>query len=1045
MPSGSLRDVVREISLNGLFATTLNILKYWKISQKEGDDAREAIRRARELFDVNYYLEHYKDVCSLGADPFEHFMNVGWHEGRNPSAEFTTVFYLERYPDVRASGINPFLHWINHRNAGGRADMSLPEIQGFSDSEISSIERAFDRKYYAEASPGLRDETVDPFLHYMLHGWREGRDPCADFSTALYLSRFPDIAAAGINPFVHWILVGRDEGRLGTPFEALDHSTTQDQMARIREAFDTAYYREQYEDLREAAVDLFKHYMSHGWREGRDPCADFSTNLYLNRYPDVAKAKLNPFAHWILAGRAEARLGLPFPDVRESTTQSQMELIQETFDPEYYRKRCEDLCGRRSDPFKHYMTQGWRQGHDPCAGFSTSFYLDRYPEVKEEGLNPFAYWVLEGRPAGRMGLPAAMMTLDAFEAESGRDFSYDGLPDDARGQFPYGFPAAKIKAPILIHARTGDEKISARVRQALAITDGDVHVVVPLSFPDRPLSDREGRVSERRYADGKLRATIVEVLSACPNGYVGFWGADAVPTLIAWPLLSGTIQVEKGASYVGAAIANPDGYLLRSDFGDGLQTIPEPYAAGRYSRNADLFRLRPGSTMEASLGVGNRDALLAAIRGGGDAEENTLQGIFNQLSVPERSDGSSGILVQGCAIAEIDMEPSYDPGRAGDRQNGEKADTCEAVLFVDSVPPAPDRDAGSVMAANFIDMFLERGAKVFFYCTDFREQTNPYTLALAAHGVTCFSMPEFRSYQDVCTVIAEKPLAPILVFLTRVHSGGRFFEATRQALPKARIVFNTVDLHGLREIREAKLSGSASELFRARSTYTRELSLIQQSDATILVSEAEIAELEPTRGYANLWLVPLITEFRPPATPFTERRDIMFVGGFNHYPNIDAVEYIAQDLWPAIRERDADLRLKVVGPDFPDRLRPTLPEGIEVLGFVPDLSEELERVRLTIAPLRYGAGTKGKIGTSLSHGVPCVTSPLGAEGMGLSDGENVLIADEPTAFANAVVRLYTDEKLWTRLSIAGYRFSEERYSRPVVASKINALLDELSK
>jgi glycosyltransferase involved in cell wall biosynthesis len=173
---------------------------------------------------------------------------------------------------------------------------------------------------------------------------------------------------------------------------------------------------------------------------------------------------------------------------------------------------------------------------------------------------------------------------------------------------------------------------------------------------------------------------------------------------------------------------------------------------------------------------------------------------------------------------------------------------------------------------------------------------------------------------------------------------------------------------------------------------------------------------------------------------FEERADILFVGGFRHEPNVDAVLFFVREVFPQVRARLGDVRFKIVGSHAPAEVRGLDAEGVEVVGYVPDLAPIFNRCRLSIAPLRYGAGIKGKVVMSMSFGVPCVTSPIAAEGMGLRDGEEVLIADGPQPLAGAVARLYTDGVLWSRLSAASLAFVERSYGREAARRRVREIL-----
>jgi glycosyltransferase involved in cell wall biosynthesis len=162
---------------------------------------------------------------------------------------------------------------------------------------------------------------------------------------------------------------------------------------------------------------------------------------------------------------------------------------------------------------------------------------------------------------------------------------------------------------------------------------------------------------------------------------------------------------------------------------------------------------------------------------------------------------------------------------------------------------------------------------------------------------------------------------------------------------------------------------------------------------------------------------------------YAQRKDLVFVGGFHHPPNTDAVRWFGEQVFPLIRQRLPEVRFHCIGSDPPETIvalgRQT---GIEIHGHVPDLSPYMDEVRIAIAPLRFGAGVKGKVNLSMAHGQPVVATSCAVEGMHLRDGMDVLVADDASAFADAVVRLYRDEALWNRLATNGMENVRQHFS-----------------
>ena len=180
---------------------------------------------------------------------------------------------------------------------------------------------------------------------------------------------------------------------------------------------------------------------------------------------------------------------------------------------------------------------------------------------------------------------------------------------------------------------------------------------------------------------------------------------------------------------------------------------------------------------------------------------------------------------------------------------------------------------------------------------------------------------------------------------------------------------------------------------------------------------------------ADVRVVPLIRDVRSRARPGFEARDgIAFVGGFQHQPNIDAVTHFLDEVWPMVLARLPNLTLYVIGSHMPLQLSSRLDSNVEWIGYVPELEPWLDRVLATVAPLRYGAGAKGKVVSSLINGVPCVASTIAAEGMNIAAGDGILIAENSRAFVDRIADITTDAGLWQSTSRQGFDTVARLYS-----------------
>ena len=200
---------------------------------------------------------------------------------------------------------------------------------------------------------------------------------------------------------------------------------------------------------------------------------------------------------------------------------------------------------------------------------------------------------------------------------------------------------------------------------------------------------------------------------------------------------------------------------------------------------------------------------------------------------------------------------------------------------------------------------------------------------------------------------------------------------------------------------------------------------------------------------AKVFVLSNIHEVHGSAKGFAQRRDLYFVGGYQHPPNIDAVEWFVNDIWPLIHARLPGVSFHVVGSKAPDSLRAMALEhadqGVRFHGFVEDLDPSWTDCRLSVAPLRYGAGVKGKVNQSMSHGQPVVATPVAMEGLHAEHGRDALIADQAESFASAVVQLYNDEALWERLSEHGLANVAAHFSLDAARTAIDDMFAQLGQ
>jgi hypothetical protein len=174
-----------------------------------------------------------------------------------------------------------------------------------------------------------------------------------------------------------------------------------------------------------------------------------------------------------------------------------------------------------------------------------------------------------------------------------------------------------------------------------------------------------------------------------------------------------------------------------------------------------------------------------------------------------------------------------------------------------------------------------------------------------------------------------------------------------------------------------------------------------------------------------------------------ERKDIVFIGGYRHSPNIDAVRFFVTEIMPLLRKRLPGIRFYAAGSNPTAEVQSLASEDVVIAGYIEDLDTLLDRMRVSVAPLRYGAGIKGKIASAMSVGLPVVATSIAIEGIPLTDGENVVVADAADHFASSIARVYEDESVWNTLSRNGIAFADNAWGPEAAWKNLSDILARL--
>jgi len=341
------------------------------------------------------------------------------------------------------------------------------------------------------------------------------------------------------------------------------------------------------------------------------------------------------------------------------------------------------------------------------------------------------------------------------------------------------------------------------------------------------------------------------------------------------------------------------------------------------------------------------------------------------------------------------------------------------ILYIDNYVPEPDKDSGSLRTFNMLGILSYMKNKVTFW-HDNQKHTQPYVTELQQKGIEVMdNTNNFDRFLD------ERKNVYDVAILTRPYIAVKYIDKIKTKMPNCKIIFDTMDLHYLRLERRAAVL-EKKQAAQAILMKKLEFSLIKKSSITILTSPAEYEILNREDELSTFAILPNIhAESENHVEPFEKRSDIMFVGGFLHEPNVDAVKYFIKEILPNIKQKISNVKLFVVGSNPTEEIKQLSSDHVIVTGFVKDLQPFYDKCRVMVAPLRYGAGIKGKVTQSLTKGMPLITTSIGGEGMNLIDGEHCMISETPKEFAQKTIQVYNDEKLWSKLSKNGMIVAQE--------------------
>ena len=353
------------------------------------------------------------------------------------------------------------------------------------------------------------------------------------------------------------------------------------------------------------------------------------------------------------------------------------------------------------------------------------------------------------------------------------------------------------------------------------------------------------------------------------------------------------------------------------------------------------------------------------------------------------------------------------------------------ALFLDHDTPRPDRDAGSHAALVEMDLVQQLGYKITLLPANLA-WLGSYTEELQRKGVEVIHAPFVLSLRQF---MEDRGGEFDLIYITRYTIAQGSLPLVKEWAPQAKVLFCNADLHYLRQLRAAlaeALDGDARDraLEAVKAVKQRELDVMRQVDLTLSYSDVERAVIEAeTLGEAPTAACPWVVEGPDQPAPLEGRSGVAFLGSYTHPPNRDAVDHFLATIWPQVHSEHPNLHFHIYGSGLSRELAAAwqATPGVQVEGWIADLGELYDSHRLLVAPLRSGAGIKGKVMAAAAHGLPQVLSPLAAESTGLRHGQEVLIATSPAQWLDAINQLCGKPEAWRSMSSAAHAFAREHY------------------
>lgn len=769
--------------------------------------------------------------------------------------------------------------------------------------------------------------------------------------------------------------------------------------------FDDSYYLRTYQDVRKADIDSLKHYIKFGWKEGRNPSENFDTNNYLEKYPELRDKNICPLIHKINKEIKDKRIEKRklFKNIIINLLKLKKQLNKYNFNRLMYHLKKGNFSFINEKIFFYTNTEIKKMEVELI-----SENIDNIYEILEfkEHTNPlvsivipvynqfdFTYKCLKSILENTPNIDYEIIIADDVSSDETINISnHIKNIKIIRNEKNLGFllncnNAVKFARGKYIHLLNNDTQVQKEWLSSL----------IKLIESDEKI----GMVGSKLvYPDGRQQEAGGIIWNDASGWNFGRLDDPSKPEY----------NYVKEVDYIsGASI------MLSKKLWNDIGGFDERYVPA-YFEDSDLaFEIR---------------------KHGYKVMFQPKSVVVHFEGISHGTDTGTGIKAYQVKNREKFIEKWQNELETNHFQNAEnvflardRSRNKKHILIIDHYVPHFDQDAGSRTMWQYLFMLKEMDFNITFIGDNFYKH-EPYSTILENAGIEILYGPYYYNNFDSWLHMNGKFFD--FVYLLRPHISIKYIDKIKQ-FTDSKIFYNGTDFHFLRMEREYLISKDKGLLNEINRIKIDELKLFEKSDCVLTISHYEKdyfldnfpqwnIEVIPTYVYKNKFPLSKNNEFG-------QREGILFVGGFSHAPNLAGIKWFLENIWENFLAYNSNIKFYVVGSKMPQEISSLANKNIITLGFISD--EELEKlynhVRIIIAPLTFGAGVKGKIVESICHGVPVVTTKIGAEG--IIDCEEILkIEDTVDKFSDVLNNLYNNEEEWHKMRFNQIKYAEEHFS-----------------